>query len=340
MACSSQTCSLDLFQIIWKRTRSDACQANEKGQLPLHCLVASSGATHSSWRPKLQLLLDEYPKAAHIPNNNGQLPIHLAVIAGCPVEFINVLMTAAPETIAQRGGPNHLYPFQMAAISPQSSVSAVYHLLRAAPHLLVENVTGDEHPSHVAGATLHCDGLNGVATEANVDTHSLLTDLVRIVDHTRGSNKHWKEMWKLLRKHEGHSTARWTVVHAACSITTLYPAFLELAVRLYPQDLRTKDEKGRLPLHIVSSLDPNPFNEATQDDRQLKIDTILDGFSNAARVWDDSNSLPIHKAICSRTVMVVSFFAPSCRSRDALPSRWSAQVVSLSTGSMQSSSPA
>lgn len=68
-------------------------------------------------------------------------------------------------------------------------------------------------------------------------------------------------------------------------------------MRLHPEDLRKKDDMGRLPLHIASSLDPNPFNEGTEDDRQLKIDTILQGFRNAARVRDNSDCLPLHNAI-------------------------------------------
>jgi hypothetical protein len=294
LACGSQTCSFDLFQIIWNLKRSDVSQANEKGQLPLHCLAASGGGTQALWRCKLQLLLDEYPNATRIPNDDGYFPIHLAVMAGCPVEFLNVLMAAAPETLGQRGGPNHFYPFQLAATSPQSSVSVVYHLLRAAPHLLVDNVTcsNDEHQRGD-------DDLNVVATKSNVDAQHSFTDLLDIVGQT-GNTKDWTEMLNLLRMDEGQrSTPYWTVAHAACSITTLYPAFLELAVHLYPQDLRIKDEKGGLPLHVVSSLDPNPFSEATNDDGQLKINIILDGFSNAARVWDDSGSLPLHKAICA-----------------------------------------
>ena len=73
------------------------------------------------------------------PDDNGVLPIHVAVVAGRPVEFIDVLIAAAPDTLARRGGTNSLFPFQLAAISPKASVSLMNHLIRAAPHLLVDD---------------------------------------------------------------------------------------------------------------------------------------------------------------------------------------------------------
>jgi len=292
LASASPTCSFELFKLMLQLNRAEAQKVNEKGQLPLHCLA--SGSDQESWKEKLDLVLKTYPEAVRKQDDDGLLPIHSACIAGRQTEFVDVLIGAAPETLCRRGGRDNLFPFQLAAISSKSSVTLTYHLLRAAPHLLLENADESTDPVEEGCGE---QTMSIIPVLSDTDSTLCFIDLVDIVAHSR-CPKDWKEMLKLLHMHEGHSSAPWTVVHGASSITTLYPAFLELAVRLHPEGLHQKDKGGCLPLHIVSSLDPNPFNARdAEDDRQLKINTILRGFPNAARVRDDSDSLPLHRAI-------------------------------------------
>lgn len=331
LASTSPTCSLDLFKLILQLNPEEAQRTDEKGRLPLHCLAY--GVDQKCWREKLDLLLEAYPDAVRRRDASGLLPIHAAVIAGRPSEFIGVLLGAAPDTLVRRGGDNSLYPFQLAAASSQASVSLTYHLLRAAPHLVLEN-NPQVQPEFIE-AERNEQSSSVIAVSSGVNSKQSFIDLVDIVAHTKGS-KAWKELRELLRNHEGYSEAPWFVVHAASSINTTYPAFLELAVRLHPEDLKQKDEFGQLPLHIVSSLDPNPFNaRGAEDDRQLKISTILQGFPNAARVCDVSGSLPLHKAItagqCWSSLSMLVRAAPEtlCR-RDGVHKLYPFQLAACS----------
>lgn len=294
LASVSPTCSPDLFKLIMQlNSRGEAKRPNEKGQLPLHCLA--SCADQLAWREKLDMLLEAHPDAVRAPDANGLLPLHTAVLCGRSAEFIDKLIAAAPDTLARRGGNGSLFPFQLAASSSQASVSLTYHLLRAAPHLLNESSveSSEPHDEEITETSMP----NIVTISSDQDNNQSFIDLVDIVAHSKGPAM-WKEMLDLLGMHEGHSDAPWTVVHSASSVTTLSPAFLELTVRLHPEELRQKDKYGRLPLHVVSSLDPIPFSfDEEEDDRELKINTILHGFPSAARVRDNSDSLPLHKAI-------------------------------------------
>jgi hypothetical protein len=220
------------------------------------------------------------------------------VLSGSSAEFIDRLIAAAPDTLARRGGDDSLFPFQLAASSSQASISLTYRLLRAAPHLLNESSVESSEPLDEEITETTSVPIVTVSSDVDQDNNQSFIDLVDIVAHSKGPAM-WKEMLDLLRMHEGHSDAPcWTVVHSASSITTLSPAFLELAVRLHPEELRQKDEYGRLPLHVVSSLDPNLLSfDEEEDDRELKINTILSACPSAARVRDNSDSLPLHKAI-------------------------------------------
>ena len=292
LAASSPTCPIDLFRLILSLNRGEAQRSNEKGQLPLHCLA--SAADQISQKEKLDLLLEEFPDAVRQQDADKLLPIHAAVIAGRPIEFINVLLRVAPETLAVRGGSDNLFPFQLAATSPKASMALTYHLLRAAPHLVAEEDLIDPVES-----TGNEQTMNAVPVPSDGDSIQSFIDIVDTVAHSLDYEA-WKEMLGLLHMHEGHSSTPWTVIHGASSITTLCPAFLELVVRLYPEDLRQKDELGRVPLHIVSSLGADPiYHPAAEDNRESKIETILQGFPDAARFRDCYNSLPLHRAITS-----------------------------------------
>lgn len=308
-ASSSPTCPIDLFRLILRLNRREVYRSNEKGQLPLHCLA--SAADQISWKEKLDLLLEEHPDAARQQDSDGRLPLHAAIVAGRSSEFIDELLRVAPDTLAARSGSGKLFPFQLAAASSKASIALTYRLLRAANHLVAVDPNDEPIGNEQA--------MNEVPVLSDGDSIQSFIDLVDTVAHTL-NDEAWKEMLRLLRKHEGHSPAPWTVLHGAASVTTLCPAFLELAVRLHPEDLQQKDDYGRMPLHIASSLDAGPiYNPDAEANLERKIETILQGFPNAARLRDCSDSLPLHGAISMgqswKTLSLLIRAAPETLSR-------------------------
>lgn len=63
----------------------------------------------------IQFLVDAYPEAVGIPNENGKLPLHVAAEHGMP--FVHVLARAEPRALTTRCLETDMYPFQLAAVS-------------------------------------------------------------------------------------------------------------------------------------------------------------------------------------------------------------------------------
>jgi ankyrin repeat protein len=212
------------------------------------------------------------------------------------MDFVNALIRAWPDALAQKGGSDALYPFQLAAVSSQE-ISLTFHLLRSAPHLVVDDPEDRSVPvKERSRAQSYNDTISanvGVSTAVAPD-HS--NDCLELL-HRVGSSaepKMWKELLDLLRMDLGRSNARWRALHAASSLATISPSFLELAVRLCPEELQQKDESGRLPLHIIASLKPDHMNS-----RSVRIKTILEGFPSATIIRDKDGCLPLHRAVAS-----------------------------------------
>ena len=290
LAASSPSCSLQLFTMILRMNPGESRRRDDKGQLPLHHLAF---VHQESWREKLDLLLEAYPDAVRIRDNDGLLPLHIAVIVHRSVEFIDILIRASPDALAQRGGSDSLYPFQLAAASSQ--VSLTFHLLGAAPHLVLDDP--DDHllaTFEVGNSGKLIDTISsntGVSHTVSPGQSSDYLELLNFVGSRRAKPKMRSELLELLRIDVGCSTVPWRVLHAAVSLATLPISFVDLAVRLYPEELQQRDEAGRLPLHIVSSL------EAVQIHSRVK--SILGGFPLAVKARDNDGCLALHGAITS-----------------------------------------
>lgn len=105
--------------------------------------------------------------------------------------------------------------------------------------------------------------------------------------------KMWNELLELLRVDVCRPTVPWRALHAASPLANLPLLFLGLAVRLHPEELQQMDEAGRLPLHIVCSLEPVHIHSDS------RVKTILGGFPPAVRARDNDGCLPLHGAITS-----------------------------------------
>jgi hypothetical protein len=68
--------NLDVLRILLRRHSEGARAFNSYGALPLHCM-----AQHCIDVRAIELLLEAYPEAASVPDRQGRLPLHLAVLS-------------------------------------------------------------------------------------------------------------------------------------------------------------------------------------------------------------------------------------------------------------------
>lgn len=288
-AASSPSCSKQLFTMTLRMNPGESRRRDEFGRLPLHHLAFVQH--QESWREKLDLLLEAYPDAVWIRDNDGLLPLHTAVIVRRSLEFIDVLIRASPDALAQKGGSDSLYPFQLAAVSSQ--VSLTFHLLRAAPHLVLDDPGDCLAPIEEGDSENSTDTIStntGVSPVLAPGSSNGYLELLNFVGSC-AEPKMWNELLELLRIDVGRPTVPWRALHAAASLATLPLPFLDLAVRLYPEELQQMDEAGRLPLHIVSSLEDVQIHS--------RVKTILGGFPLAVTARDNDGRLALHGAITS-----------------------------------------
>ena len=87
-----------------------ACQTQD-GVLPLQVicsLAAQDGERH--WVERIHKLVQLYPKAATIPDPEGNFPLQILVQPSVTHEHARPILEACPSTLAQLDVPETLYP--------------------------------------------------------------------------------------------------------------------------------------------------------------------------------------------------------------------------------------
>ena len=106
----------------------------------------------SSMEDPVEILVKSYPVAAAIPNNEGVLPLHIALSKGKRTWRTGIasMVLAAPQVLLTRDVETKLLPFQLAAVGPTSSSSSsdeetieiietILELLLACPHAMISS---------------------------------------------------------------------------------------------------------------------------------------------------------------------------------------------------------
>lgn len=133
--------------------------------LPIHLVLKHNPLATET----IDLFLRLYPQSVTMPNGEGRLPIHIALLHNSP-SWERVL-ELAPNTLEKRDIITGLFPFQLAALSSSSktledasnekiseedeeleSLTTCFRLLRMNPHLasgLAEASTSEPHPAEL-----------------------------------------------------------------------------------------------------------------------------------------------------------------------------------------------
>lgn len=109
---------------------------------------SSSIQTHED---PIDILLQSYPMAASTPNQQGLLPLHIALVDGQRTwrRGISSLVEAAPHLLLKRDAVSNLVPFQLAAASLEAEdslevVETILELLLACPHAMTASVAATQ----------------------------------------------------------------------------------------------------------------------------------------------------------------------------------------------------
>ena len=116
-----------------ERFPDDASRRDSLGRTPLH-MAASLSSHSSSCYTILAHLIQLYPEAARMTDNEGRLAIDLAAEHGHSGDVMELLVLAEPRAVDTRDLRDKFYPFLAAALN--ANVSTTYHLLRAKPHVI------------------------------------------------------------------------------------------------------------------------------------------------------------------------------------------------------------
>jgi ankyrin repeat protein len=323
-AASAPVCHLELFRIVMGKYPGEVRCADEHGCLPLHLLLSvsqSQGNDNSedndhdnekehaqkNRQARLKMLLQAYPEAARVKDALGRLPLHVAIESGW--EDLSDLMEAHPDSLLERDGVFQLYPFQLAAWSPNASLSTAFTLLQRTPHVLeiakqydASNdgddaltvcASEDTSRSDFAVQSLYWDNNESYACEK---FESFLEELA-----ATGDNTLWTQLNQLLRSEQRTDEPRRRVVHAAALSAKCPAGLLQIALRIHPEQARQFDEDGRLPLHIVCASACERQSDPEDDVDypnviQTKLDALLKVYPEAAKIRDRKGQLPLHLA--------------------------------------------
>jgi hypothetical protein len=129
---------LALIERAMKRYHDQLDEIDELGDLPLH-LVAAQGQAADDTDDLLGEILKAYPPAACVRNNDGAMPLDLAMASGRRWETgIQKLLQVNPEALWETTAsniPDSLYPLVFATLLHHDATSLVFGILTAKPGL-------------------------------------------------------------------------------------------------------------------------------------------------------------------------------------------------------------
>jgi len=149
-ATCSVRCPRDYFSQILHENITQVAQADENGLYPLHYAVKNALADSQSYTQfVVECLLDACPKAASIPDKEGRLPLHVAVLDTLMTWHkggVRELTYSYPNALRKADPSSGLVPFLASAEAATKSrlhLSTTYELLLAAPEMVQAWRTGE-----------------------------------------------------------------------------------------------------------------------------------------------------------------------------------------------------
>jgi len=154
-ACQGLLCrpwNLVVLKELLRRFGEQAREKDDNGSLPLHlflesCMVQQDKAINKKYavdaqeyqraiETSFELILEAYPRAAIVSNEDDRLPLHLALESRCLPNEMILESFVTPMAVRARDINSRLYPFASAAIGDSADLDLTFVLLRKDPSVL------------------------------------------------------------------------------------------------------------------------------------------------------------------------------------------------------------
>lgn len=262
--------------------------ANVNGNIPLHIAI-ECGVTD---KEMLRLLIQANPRSVFSINDNGSYPLHFVGKSAIDTDAVKLLIEA------NRGA---VYAQDETGCTPLACA------VRAKVNAKVVKVFLDAF----AGAATQVDDRNVTPIDTAwrmlfiqaQKSHGKNLDLQLLPLHLM--KKPLKTLWRtvdMLLK-AGYQDAckksgikiKWRVMHAAAECTSQVE-LIQMLLMMNEKQIRLRDEKGNLPLHIAAASEKNTTSMFAENVRK-SIDVLLVAYPKAASIVDRRKRLPIFTAI-------------------------------------------
>lgn len=303
------------------RNEPESSSSRQKKKLRWRLLPIHATCIFKSSERLIELLLDNFPKGAEFPDDQGMLPLHLACRNGASRNVVKMLYEVYPDALEKKDRKSRT-PLDLVEKSSNVNKDGIVLLLKRIAQNDPPKPTQSKRQPLVKDASSITFGQNEVGYEHR-------TTLFRQI-----MGKEWDKAisrcdkfseeastWIVTRGFNGN--LRFLPLHKAC---VLQPPnrVVEVLIEAYPDGVQAKDQDGWLPIHcacfyraseglVNALLEANPKGAGVKDDEGrlpihyacLKgapigvVQALLNAFPKGAQIKDDDGRLPIHHA-CSK----------------------------------------
>ncbi len=305
-ACRNKSTTRGIIQLLIDADPTSVGIVNNKGNMPLHILCASEGASEATLIEVLKVLIEKHPEllvekqpeAVRHTNNKGHLPIHMAAMAKSP-EFLRLLIESYPGS-ERIGDSDGFLPLHLACYS--NTFAAVKYLYKLYPDAINHAATSGSCPIHGAIIGVHQRGRTMETVHYLLDCDSNMKlqkaqgilSLLHFACRGRFNDSNIDAALEVIKTiYDAHPEAieDGMITSGIRQWHQQVQDFIN-SERVYARqarDLRlmmTADNNGRLPLHI-----------ALQSNLRVgSIKLLVKGNPSAIRSIDDNGALPLHVA--------------------------------------------
>ena len=336
-AAAGIVCPIDMFKFVLQLHTEDVTSADEYGNTPYHiCALRSSEIPKEA----LYAVINAGPSdAAFIQNQDGNTPLHLAILFGASAGMIQIMLATGTKAACIKNNSG-LTPLAL-ALAHGTPIATLRLILKACPEA-VHVRDNDERSTiqfawdlMIAGAKVEeivtessFQGHNQTDQSAsNINTLALCARSSGLV----GDSRLWMGKIDLLLRAAFHGVAenrsipnkrKWRAVHAACNGGTCPFDVLAFSLQILPGETKVFNEDGNLPLHIAASAPPYETTVPPELAPGRPIHLLLNRSPEGAMKVNKKGRLPLHLALESGKTLengvdaLVEAFPESVRMRD------------------------
>ena len=254
----------------------EATYADSDGLLPLHW-ACSGGPTVEV----VVALLEAFPEASGAVDSDGSTPLHFACHYGATVDVVTLLLqsNAGSVQVQDKYGRTPLYH----AVYKAANLEVLKALATANPTLITT-------PCFALATTRSSSRSFKRPLEQTTPLYMAWAAAMR-GSQRRRSGKLWEKAQFLLEAAHAQLSSRriYRMVHASVELDYYLPEqVLTAALELYPEQLKERDEDGRVPLALAAA------GRFRSDSRVTQVITLLlRAFPQAAQSADNRGRSPL-----------------------------------------------